>query len=1209
MQIRDLFDRSKGIDRKIEKVITYGVSQETRLKSEITEYVVTESIEDQFEQLLTRMHEALEMGDGNEIGVWVSGFYGSGKSSFTKYLGLALDKDATIEGTPFLKFLQDRFEKPQTKSLLASLAHKQPAAVIFLDLAAEMLAGSTMEEVSTVLFFKVLQWAGFSRNIKVAAFERRLQKDGLYEEFKEKILKDSGVSWKEVQNDPLVIDSIIPDIAHEMYPNFFKTPSSFNTDTEDFVLFENERVKEMLDIVREKTGKKFVVFIIDEVGQYIGSRPNLILNIDGLAKNLKALGEGNVWIIATAQQTLTEDDPRAAINSPELFKLQARFPIQIDLESSDIKEICYRRLLAKSPDGQGELGGLFDQHGQSLRHNIKLKDARYYDNELDKVSFVNLYPFLPSHFDILLQLLGVLAKSTGGIGLRSAIKVVQDILVEGPEDDSPVANRPVGWLATAGTIYDALEKDIYRASRKLSSIHSSVSKVRNSFPESIIHFDVAKTVAILQILENIPATPQNIACLLHPTVDAQTQKDKIEMAISDLIKDPVIPFGEKDGNLCFFSERLNDIDKEKGQIPIRSIETRRIKNEVLKNVFTPLPSVRMNGTLSVTAGLKTTFGTTVSSLAGERETIQFQVEFEDPSNYEVGRTRLVDESRVRNSQSTIYILGRSIQGIEDITSEIYRSREIVQRYRTSVDSEIKNYCSSQSDREARLMIELENILKKQILQGSFIFRGQTTAVESIDPELIGASKKFLGDVAEQVFDRYEEAPIRAETDLAEKFLRIGNLKAVTSSVDPLGFVQISGGSPSIRTDHKALISVRDYIDRLGSVEGKRMMEHFSGAPFGWSTDTLRYIVAVMLTAGEIKLKLSGRDVTVVGQQAIDALRTNNSFKSVGVSLREERPSPDILVRAAGRLTDLLGDQVIPLEDEISRKVREKFPDFQYRFGPLAEKLHALGLYGSERVRVLNEEIKDILLSDASDSPIRLGSEESPLFEGLNWANEVDLALKNGLEKTVRDIQKHRADIEELPTTGIPGKLREDLAEVLDQVKQRLSAEDFFLHQVELSSKFTMIESDVKRTAVEMIRAQKLSLTEMANDLQRMVSWAELGKDEQSEIIKQIEQIEVTASEDIAGIKKLLQQSFDVQGTIDGIRRSIESTAKERKQTRLEEKLRERRKSGFKKLERSMGLPSTVSSHSDLEDLIGEFQNLKEEAVSYEEFELTFRIED
>jgi hypothetical protein len=88
---------------------------------------------------------------------------------------------------------------------------------------------------------------------------------------------------------------------------------------------------------------------IDEVGQYVSSRPNLILNLDGLAKNLKSIGAGKVWIMGTAQQTLTEDDPRASLNSPELYKLKDRFPIQIDLESSDIREICYRRLLGKSP--------------------------------------------------------------------------------------------------------------------------------------------------------------------------------------------------------------------------------------------------------------------------------------------------------------------------------------------------------------------------------------------------------------------------------------------------------------------------------------------------------------------------------------------------------------------------------------------------------------------------------------------------------------------------------------------------------------------------------------------------------------------------------------------------------------------------------------------------------------------------------------------
>ena len=80
----------------------------------------------------------------------------------------------------------------------------------------------------------------------------------------------------------------------------------------------------------------------------------LILNLDGLAKNLKNIGDGKVWIVGTAQQTLTADDAKAALNSPELFKLNDRFPIQIALESNDIKEICYTRLLGKSAAAEAE---------------------------------------------------------------------------------------------------------------------------------------------------------------------------------------------------------------------------------------------------------------------------------------------------------------------------------------------------------------------------------------------------------------------------------------------------------------------------------------------------------------------------------------------------------------------------------------------------------------------------------------------------------------------------------------------------------------------------------------------------------------------------------------------------------------------------------------------------------------------------------------
>jgi hypothetical protein len=212
-----------------------------------------------------------------------------------------------------------------------------------LDLASEMLAGATMEEVSTVLYFKVLQWAGYSRNIKVAAFERMIENDGRTKEL-HKRLADAlpGATWDRVQNMPLAIDGLIPKIAHDMYPALFPDAKSFSSSTEGFFQFEDQRVQEMIEMVRSKSGKENIIFIVDEVGEYVGSRDNLILNLDGLAKNLKRIGDGKVWIIATAQQTLTEDDPRAALNSDKLYKLKDRFPIQIDLESSDIKEICYR---------------------------------------------------------------------------------------------------------------------------------------------------------------------------------------------------------------------------------------------------------------------------------------------------------------------------------------------------------------------------------------------------------------------------------------------------------------------------------------------------------------------------------------------------------------------------------------------------------------------------------------------------------------------------------------------------------------------------------------------------------------------------------------------------------------------------------------------------------------------------------------------------
>ena len=225
------------------------------------------------------------------------------------------------------------------------------------------------------------------------------------------------------------------------------------------------------------------------------------------------------------------------------------------------------------------------------------------------------------------------------------------------------------------------------------SIHKAVGKVLLRFPDSAIHQEVAKTVAVLQILGNMPVTAQNVAALMHPAIDAPTRRDQVDTAIKELISDALVPFGEKDGNLCFFSEKINDIDQERAQIPLRSIETRRIQNEALREAFSPLPSVRLQGTFTVTSGLKAQTGANVSSLAGERETIQTVVELVDPEAYEAARTRLVDDSREHSARNTIFLLARTAPEIEDRLAEIYRCREIAQRHRNDPDQEVKEYCT------------------------------------------------------------------------------------------------------------------------------------------------------------------------------------------------------------------------------------------------------------------------------------------------------------------------------------------------------------------------------------------------------------------------------------------------------------------------------------------------------------------------------------
>ena len=1191
--IRSLFEPNRTLDRRIEKVILFDSADNEQLKREITEYVVTNSIEKSIQRLLDRFDAGMAGGD-HEIGIWVSGFYGSGKSSFTKYLGFALDPSRTIDDKGFLSWLQNQLESAPLRAQLGALAKRYPATVIMLDLASAQIAGATMAEISTVLYWTVMQWAGYSKDKKIAYLQLTLERDGKIGAFEQRITElCKGKTWKQIQNQPLVANQFASQLAHEFYPEFFPDAASFQRLRVDEAEKENDRVAAMLELIRRKSGKENIIFILDEVGQYIAARDNLILNLDGLAKNVKNLGSGKVWLIATAQQTLTEDDPNARFNSAKLFKLKDRFPITVDLEATDIREICYRRLLTKSAAGDKELSALFDSTGAALKHHTQLSGTRYYRVSLEKEEFRKLYPFLPQHFDILLELLGRLAKISGGIGLRSAIKVIQDVLVDQSSlrpGQPLLADAPVGTLATTVILYDTLRLDIER-SREFKHLVDGVHRAEKAFGIDSNETKVAKTIAVLQVLEDFPTNRENVAALLHPAVDAPPQLEGVKQAVTNLMEETAVHLSEVNGRLQFMSEAVAQIESDKAAIIPYERELRKVLNEKLTQIFTPGPEVRLEGTRSVAAGVKAAFGASLVSLLGEREPIHFIIEFVEAGSYDRRRDERISDSGQHANRNAIFWIARQDPGLETLLTEIVRCREIYNQNRNkTVEKQVGDYLNGQWQRAEKLTGELEQRLRSSLGAGSFIFRGAPVAAAARHADINSAATAQLDEIARKVFSKYSLAPIQAEGLLAERFLKTPNLAQIASQNDPLGLVVTSAGQKRINTDHHGLVAIKDYLAKHGQMEGPKLLDDFFLPEFGWSKDTTRYLLSALLVAGIIKLRIGGADITVRGDSAIEALRNNNSFKKAGVALRDSAVSPEAKLRAAERLLDLTGEQVMPLEQDVSEAVIKHFPGLLNAYTPLETRLRSCGLPGAQRAADLQDSLTEILKADASDATPRLGAETCPLFDDLLWARQVNQAFANGIDLTARSLRRHLEEIEKLPGTGACEKLISETAATRADTYELLQRNDVFEQITALQTVLSRIEIAVRDGCKMLAEEQSGALDREIEAIESTDDWVHLGAEHQNAFGERLEKLRIKVSENLEGIQRLIAHQYVISTELPKIRDEIVQLVKTKPPVPADRK-------PLGQVE--IALPKEISSDEEADLLIAEIQRLKAKLRDFE----------
>lgn len=367
MQIKDMF--AKPIDREIQGVVMVGQGESTDPAQELEEYVVTRELQKHFADFFEAYKKGI-VGNTVEIGVWISGFFGSGKSHFLKILSYLLDNKFEINGKRAIDFfIEDN--KIADAMVLADmkLASETPTDVILFDIDAKSDSNSKQNKDAIVnVFLKVFnEMQGFCGSLPhLADLESQLTDVGKYDAFKEAFEDEYGSDWDSsrhkfdfIQDD--VVEALVKiDFMSEAAARNWceKASEPYRISIEDFA----KRVK---DYIEKKGNNHHVVFMVDEVGQYIGDDSSLMLNLQTVRHELSQACYGKAWVVVTSQQDV---DSIMKVKGNDFSKIQGRFATRLALSSANVDEVIKKRILEKNDTGAQTLRLLYEQKATIIKN-------------------------------------------------------------------------------------------------------------------------------------------------------------------------------------------------------------------------------------------------------------------------------------------------------------------------------------------------------------------------------------------------------------------------------------------------------------------------------------------------------------------------------------------------------------------------------------------------------------------------------------------------------------------------------------------------------------------------------------------------------------------------------------------------------------------------------------------------------------------------
>ncbi len=922
MFIKDLLTINLADD--IKNVIDLEDISESEIQSEIESYIVTDGLAAEYSNFATVFTSSIK-----ESGVWISGFYGSGKSYFGKMLGYLIS-NRIIAGTPARDRIIQRFTGIDDEALIKNDIRRldsENARVVFLDIAKQ----DTTKGLSYTLFRNFLKTLELPQN-EHGYFLYQLMINENTTNITDYVYSNAGVNWLDVKNRLVEYAKV----AKNMYIQKGNTEDDYKSMLEtirrETDQFSAASLKEQLTNYFQIEKNEKVVFLFDEASEAINQQKFTLLDLEGLSEALSSLG-GKVWTIAIAQEKLDDVINNSNVSKAQLTKVTDRFKTKVHLESTEVDVIIRNRLLKKTDAGIAQLKEHYQKHSGKIADHASLIGAGI--SKTDSAdNYSTYYPFYKYQFDLLQNFLfGTKGYASTKVAARGMIITTYDLL------NKELQNKPIFETTTGWQICKQAQPS---PNVRLVSRYDNAERILKEEHSPISGRKLLETINFLSEAEVAPTTLPNIVkSFTSDPEQFHKVQDEISKALDKLTEAKVLLDTNKTYRITSdIEQRLLD---EMNGFTVQGF----VKKKQVVTAYKTAAFIKSIAKISDNSLQYDFYITTDNDDELTNPALKYlKVKLKSLYNISDDRNTDIETLKVQhqNDKDLIWLVpdNRSFRELDRLIDEVERIGYLEQKYNNPNSDEGKimlSFSTAKTEKQSRITA----LIEESLVNATAVYLYNTLQLDANNWQ--GTIQTQQRHIIQNVYSKRLTAQLTETVALSVvKETNNARLQQYFHGTD-FQFFDAQGNfiGNNLKVTEEVIYKVRNTF-----VDGATLEKDLELPPTGYILGTVSATVAVLLRAGKIIAKYNGNDIfswkdsSVVSMFSAAREFRKASFKQISKSLSAVQKQ---------ELAQCLLD--IEVDKYIGRKIDYNTNDFE-----LVNAVRDLSKHFTEKVSTLKATVKE-----------------------------------------------------------------------------------------------------------------------------------------------------------------------------------------------------------------------------------------------------------